>query len=375
MSRNGPPGTPSPPAAPSGAVATDPVCGMTVNPTEAAGTHRHAGRTYFFCSRDCLDRFRADPHAFVGYSKDIHKKAHEHPRTADTTEDTAEYTCPMHPEIRQIGPGACPICGMALEPVNVTLDDAPNEELIDMERHFKWSLALTAPIVALMVDDILPGHPMQRLLPSGARNWVELALATPVVLWAGWPFFQRGWASVVSRHLNMFTLIGLGVVAAYAYSLVAVLVPGVVPEAFKNHGEPEVYFEASAVIVALVLLGQVLELRARQRTGGAIRELLSLAPPTARVVRDGPEQDVPLEHVQLGDTLKVLPGERVPVDGAITSGRSFRANVRTCARCGCRASARARSASWPNRCSDASCPAIRQSCRSWSARPRATRSS
>lgn len=230
------------------------------------------------------------------------------------------YTCPMHPEIRQNGPGACPICGMALEPVTISLEEQPNEELDDMTRRFKWSLVMTAPLLAFMVAELLPGHLLHRL-PPGVLNWTQLAFATPVVLWAGWPFFARGWASILNRHLNMFTLIALGVGAAYAYSVVATLMPGLFPDSFRMGSEVAVYFEPAAVIVVLVLLGQVLELRARSRTGAAIRNLLGLAPRTARKVStDGTEQDIPIEHVQVGDRLRVRPGERIPVDGVVIEG-------------------------------------------------------
>jgi Cu+-exporting ATPase len=291
----------------------DPVCGMTIDPADAVGTADYSGQTYYFCSDSCLTQFRADPALFV----DPDTKA----AAAAAADPEAEYTCPMHPEVRQKGPGSCPICGMALEPVNVTLDDTPNHELIDMERRFKWSLVLTAPILALMVDEFIPGQPLHHLLPMGALNWVELALATPVVLWAGWPFFERGGASVVSRHLNMFTLIALGVAAAYGYSVVATIAPGLFPASFRMGDEVAVYFEPAAVIVALVLLGQVLELRARSNTSQAIKSLLGLAPKTARRMgANGVEQDIPLEHVAVGDRLRVRPGERVPVDGVVHEG-------------------------------------------------------
>ena len=227
----------------------------------------------------------------------------------------------MHPEVRQRGPGSCPICGMALEPVEVSLEEEPNHELLDMSRRLWWSLALTAPILAFMVSEFLPGQPLQHAIPTRAATWIELALATPVVLWGGWPFFVRGWASIVSRHLNMFTLIGLGVGAAYLFSVVATIAPGLFPESFRVHGQVGVYFEPAAVIVVLVLLGQVLELRARSRTSNAIRGLLGLAPKTARKVEaDGTEHDIPLEHVHVGDRLRVRPGERVPVDGVVIDG-------------------------------------------------------
>jgi Cu+-exporting ATPase len=289
----------------------DPVCGMTISPTDAVGTLSHAGQTYHFCSDSCLQRFRENPAEFVG----------ETPRGSSAEADpAAEYTCPMHPEIRQIGPGSCPICGMALEPVNVTLEEQPNEELEDMTRRFWWSLGLTVPILGFMVAEFLPGDLLHRL-PAGWRNWIELALATPVVLWGGWPFFQRGWASVRTLHLNMFTLIALGVGAAYGYSVVATLMPGIFPQSFYMGHEVAVYFEPAAAIVVLVLLGQVLELRARAGTSAAIRNLLGLAPKTARKVNDnGNEEDIPVEHVHIGDRLRVRPGERVPVDGVVDDG-------------------------------------------------------
>ena len=231
-----------------------------------------------------------------------------------------EWTCPMHPEIVRDEPGSCPICGMALEPRTVTLEDK-NPELDDMTRRFRASLLFTAPILALMISEFVPGQPLQNLLPHGALNWVELALASPVVLWGGWPFFQRGWASVLNRHLNMFTLIALGVGAAFSYSVVATLAPGLFPESFRMGGQVAVYFEPAAVIVVLILLGQVLELRARSRTSAAIRNLLGLAPKTARRIgQDGSEQDVPLEQVVVGDRLRVRPGERIPVDGIVLEG-------------------------------------------------------
>jgi Cu+-exporting ATPase len=242
------------------------------------------------------------------------------PTNVPLPDPDAEYTCPMHPEIRQKGPGSCPICGMALEPVTVTLEERPNEELEDMRRRFWWSLALTMPILGLMIAEFLPGDLLKRL-PAGWRNWIELALATPVVLWGGWPFFQRGWASVLTMHLNMFTLIALGVGAAYGFSVVATLAPGLFPRSFRMGDQVAVYFEPAAVIVVLVLLGQVLELRARAGTSAAIRNLLGLAPKTARKVHpDGHEEDIPVGHVHLGDRLRVRPGERIPVDGSVLEG-------------------------------------------------------
>jgi len=283
---------------------------MTISPADAVGTLQHAGHTYHFCSDACLQKFREKPTAFVGDKPG----ARTSPANAD-----AEYTCPMHPEIRQMGPGSCPICGMALEPVHVTLEEQPNEELIDMTRRFWWSLALTTPLLGFMIAEFLPGHLLHRL-PSGWLNWIELTLATPVVLWGGWPFFQRGWASVVTRHLNMFTLIALGVGAAFGYSVVATLAPDLFPASFRMNDQVAVYFEPAAVIIVLVLLGQLLELRARSQTSNAIRNLLGLAPKTARRVSANGEEDVPVEHVHIGDRLRVRPGERVPVDGKVTEG-------------------------------------------------------
>jgi Cu+-exporting ATPase len=302
----------TPQQAPAPAAVIDPVCGMTISPEESVGQVDYKGTTYYFCADSCLQEFRADPGRFV----DADRK-----RDAPPADVEAEYTCPMHPEVRQKGPGSCPICGMALEPVAVTLEEQPNEELEDMTRRFRWSLALTAPILAAMVSEFLPGQPLQRRLPEGVLNWLELALATPVVLWGGWPFFVRGWASVVTGHLNMFTLIALGVGAAFAYSVAATIAPDLFPHSFRMGGEVAVYFEPAAVIVVLVLLGQVLELRARSRTSAAIRSLLRLAPKTARRIdRDGSEHDVPLEQVQVGDRLRVRPGERIPVDGVVLEG-------------------------------------------------------
>ena len=288
----------------------DPVCGMSILPADAVGTAEHNGKTFHFCSDACLQKFRANPEQFVG----------PEPAPVSSADPAAEYTCPMHPEIRQKGPGSCPICGMALEPVNVTLEEQPNEELEDMTRRFWWSLALTVPILGFMVAEFLPGDLLHRL-PAGWRNWIELGLATPVVLWGGWPFFQRGWASVRTLHLNMFTLIALGVGAAYGYSVIATLAPGLFPLSFYMGHEVAVYFEPAAVIVVLVLLGQVLELRARAGTSAAIRNLLGLAPKTARKLHpDGREEDIPVDHVHIGDRLRVRPGERVPVDGSVLEG-------------------------------------------------------
>jgi P-type Cu+ transporter len=292
----------------------DPVCGMTVAPDEAVGHVDHGGHTYYFCSQSCLERFKADPERFI----DTEKRA----VAATAADREREWTCPMHPEIVRDAPGSCPICGMALEPRVVTLEER-NPELEDMTRRFRWSLVVTAPILAFMVSEFFPGHPLQRAVPHGAMNWIQLALAAPVVLWGGWPFFVRGWASLVNRHLNMFTLIALGVGAAFGYSVVATLAPDLFPDSFRMMGEVAVYFEPAAVIVVLVLLGQVLELRARSRTSSAIRNLLGLAPKTARRIdANGSERDVPLDQVHVGDRLRVRPGERIPVDGAVLEGKS-----------------------------------------------------
>jgi len=234
-----------------------------------------------------------------------------------------EYTCPMHPEIVRDAPGSCPICGMALEPRTVAATEAANPELRDMTRRFFLSLALTIPLLGIAMAGMIPGMPVQHALSNAWLPWIELILATPVVLWGGWPFFERGWASVVNRSTNMFTLIAMGTGVAYVYSLIATLAPGIFPPSFRDmSGRPAVYFEAAAAIVTLVLLGQVLELRARSQTGAAIRALLDLAPPTARVLRNGGEEDIPLDQVRAGDRLRVRPGEKVPVDGVVLEGHS-----------------------------------------------------
>ena len=298
------------PAAVAGPI--DPVCGMTVDPAKTPHKMEHAGRRVFFCSAGCKARFAADPARYLD------ARAAEAPKTAPTG---TIYTCPMHPQIRQPGPGFCPLCGMALEPATVTAESGPSPELADMTRRFWIGLVLTAPVFALEMGGHLTGPMM--LLSRQSSNWIQLALATPVVLWAGWPFFVRGWASIVSRSLNMFTLVAMGVGVAWAYSLVAALGPQVFPPAFRDaSGAVPVYFEAAAVITVLVLLGQVLELRAREQTSGAIRALLELAPKTARRVRDGgADEDVTLDLVQVGDRLRVRPGEKVPVDGELVEGR------------------------------------------------------
>ena len=296
--------------------AIDPVCGMTVDPERARWRHVHKGQEYVFCSEACLNRFRANPAAFL--KPDAVPEIQKNDAAPGT-----EYVCPMHPEIVRPKPGSCPICGMALEPRVVSLDEPPNPELVDMTRRFWISTALTVPLLPMAMGEMLPGV-WRQWLASPAAGWVQLALATPVVVWGGWPFFERGWASVVNRSLNMFTLIALGVGAAYGFSLVATLLPVVLPPSFHVHGgRPPVYFEPAAVITTLVLLGQVLELRARHRTSGAIRALLGLQPRMARAIRpDGTEEDVPIEAVKTGDRLRVRPGEKLPVDGVVVEGRS-----------------------------------------------------
>ncbi|MBB3769654.1 Cu+-exporting ATPase [Angulomicrobium tetraedrale] len=294
-------------------LAKDPVCGMKVDPHTAQHRAEHGGRTYYFCCNGCRTKFVANPGAYLEG-----RAAPAAPVPAGT-----EYTCPMHPEVRQIGPGTCPICGMALEPLLVSLDDGPNHELIDMTRRFWIGLVLAVPVFALeMGGHLVPA--LHHLVPPGTSHWIQLALATPVVLWAGAPFFVRGWQSLVTRNLNMFTLIAIGTGVAYLYSLIAVFAPGVFPPAFRAaDGTVAVYFEAAAVITVLVLLGQVLELRAREQTSGAIRALLDLAPKTAlRIEADGREEEVPLDQVVVGDRLRVRPGEKVPVDGKVVEGRS-----------------------------------------------------
>jgi Cu+-exporting ATPase len=300
------------------AAAVDPVCGMRVAP---AGPHRleHGGRTWHFCSAGCRGRFEADPARYAADPEPA-PAGPEVPAPAGR-----RWTCPMHPEIVRDAPGSCPICGMALEPVVPAGDeDDADPELLGMSRRLRVGALLTAPLLALVMSDMLPGDPLRGAIPAGALPWIELALASPVVLWGGAPFFARGWASLRNRHLNMFTLIALGTGAAYLYSLVAALAPGLFPASFRDaEGRVALYFEASAVIVTLVLVGQVLELRARHRTGAAIRALLGLAPRTARRVgSDGGEEDVPLEAVLVGDRLRVRPGEKVPVDGVVEEGRS-----------------------------------------------------
>src|SRR5277367_5941935 len=351
----------------------DPVCGMAVDPIRASAQEEHGGKNYFFCCSGCATKFRAEPTKYLNQPQEEKKMAgglvvldelsagapdpkikasgrpaaeyicpmdpevsQDHPgacpkcgmaleRAAGSAPATrVEYTCPMHPEIVRDGPGSCPICGMALEPRTAVAKHEENPELVSMTRRFWVSVVLTVPVLFFGMSDMIPGNPLSRLISMQTAGWIGLFLATPVVLWAGWPFFQRGWASIVNRSLNMFTLIALGTGAAYIYSVIAVLFPQVFPAAFRGpHGEVPVYFEAAAAITTLVLLGQVLELRARSQTSTAIRSLLKLSPRTARLVRaDGTELDVPVEHLQVGDMMRVRPGEKVPVDGIITDGAS-----------------------------------------------------
>jgi Cu+-exporting ATPase len=291
----------------------DPVCGMTVDPEMTPHHAEYGGDNYHFCSAGCRSKFVADPEAYLG-SK---------PSPVPDAPPGAIWTCPMHPQIRQEGPGSCPICGMALEPEIVTADSGPNPELADMSRRFWIGLALTIPVFALdMGGHIFPA--LHHLVPPQLSAWLQLLLATPVVLWAGWPFFERGWASLKTCNLNMFTLIAMGTGVAWSYSVVATLWPGIFPAAFRTpEGTVDVYFEAAAVITVLVLLGQVLELGARERTSGAIKALLNLAPRTARrILADGNEEEVTLDLVAVGDRLRVRPGEKVPVDGTVMHGRS-----------------------------------------------------
>jgi Cu+-exporting ATPase len=353
----------------------DPVCGMSVQPAQGKPTVNHAEKTYFFCCAGCAAKFRAEPEKYLPAQTPPHgtTREAEHPSKSlvqlsgshtppqvSVAEQTSyicpmdpevraerpgpcpkcgmalepalplppitrvEYTCPMHPEIVRDAPGSCPICGMALEPRTTSIDDQQNPELAAMTRRFWLSVALTIPVLVLGMSDMIPNQPFEHWLGMRVIAWLELLLATPVVLWAGWPFFERGWASLVNRSLNMFTLIALGTGTAYFYSVVAVLFPGIFPPSFRDiGGGVPVYFEAAAAITTLVLLGQVLELRARSQTSTAIRSLLKLSPKTARLVRaDGTEIDVPLEHIQASDQLRVRPGEKVPVDGVVLDGDS-----------------------------------------------------
>ena len=326
-------------------MAVDPVCGMTVDPARAAGHLEYEGTTYYFCSKGCLAQFTADPRKYLAGARDAmapaliqlggatkQPRVPQHPPgpvgrqgapsepSRRSTEHPAEFVCPMHPEVVSDRPGACPKCGMALEPRVADLSDAPNPELVDMTRRFWIGVALGAPVFLLTMGDMLTGGSLAHRIGMTWVNWIGLTLATPVVFWCGSPFFERMWQSFVNASPNMFTLIGIGVGAAYVYSAAATIAPGMFPAGFRVHGAVETYFDTAVVITVLVLLGQVLELRARHRTGAAIRQLLSLAPKTARIVRGAVEEDVPLEEVQPLDVLRVRPGEKVPVDGSIIDG-------------------------------------------------------
>jgi Cu+-exporting ATPase len=363
------------PSNPSPTLERDPVCGMNVNPATAKHVHKHDGKNYYFCCAPCAEKFIADPAKYLNAAAPVRPSGlvvlgtpvpaststpHSHhsapaapidqayvcPMCPEVREKQpgacpscgmalesevpiapstrAEYTCPMHPEIVRPGPGSCPICGMALEPRTVTASTEENPELRDMTRRFWVSLVLTAPLMAIAMGAMVWEMPLHRLLPSAALPWLELALATPVVLWGGWPFFQRFWTSLTNRSPNMFTLIGMGTGVAYGYSIVATLAPQIFPESLRvMGGYPDVYFEAAAAITTLVLLGQVMELRARSRTSAAIRALLDLSPRTAHLLNpDGNEKDIPLDQVNPGDHLRVRPGEKIPVDGVLLEGRS-----------------------------------------------------
>jgi Cu+-exporting ATPase len=363
-------------------VVVDPVCGMNVDPAAGKPTFEHEGKTYYFCCNGCRTKFAADPAKFLapdwkpqgmGHGAHQHAPVMQAPSTRSApsgqapspaeasakagvptvyvcpmcpevreTEPVAcpscgmalepempaapatrvEYTCPMHPEIVRDRPGACPICGMALEPRTVEVEEAPNVELVNMTRRFWVGVALTAPVVAIAMGDMLSGGGVSARIGHQTSAWIQMLLAFPVVLWAGWPFFERGWASIVNRSANMFTLIALGVGSAFVYSVVATVAPGLFPEGFRMSGRVEPYFDTAMVITVLVLMGQVLEIRARSRTTAAIKALLGLAPKTARVIRDGGEADIPISEVQVGDRLRVRPGEKIPVDGVVIDGRS-----------------------------------------------------
>ena len=343
-------------------VSKDPVCGMTVEKESAAGNYEYKGQRYYFCGSSCLDKFRADPSKYVDAVSTRDDLRDNVAQDFASTAGQAEYTCPMHPEVRQVGPGSCPKCGMALEPLAPALptikteytcpmhpeivqsepgscpkcgmalepkaasmeQEEDNPELREMRTRFWASLLLTVPLFLLAIGEYFPSWPLNHLISARTLSWIEFAIATPVVIWGGWPFFVRGWQSIVNRSLNMFTLIGLGTGVAYVYSVVATVFPYMFPPSFRQEGGAvSVYFEASAFIVTLVLLGQVLELRARSQTGAAIKALLGLAPKTARLIHsDGTETDVPLDQVHPGDRLRVRPGEKVPVDGIVLEGRS-----------------------------------------------------
>jgi len=305
------------PAVTGDAAAIDPVCGMTVQPATAAGSYEYQGKTYYFCGTSCLTKFRADP---IHYLPPTEQRA---PRVMPApSRRVVEYICPMDPEVVETQPGTCRICGMALEPKVVSLEEERNPELEDMSRRFWICLGPSLLVMLLAMTDMIPGLSLLQYFTGSTRNWVQWLLTTPVVLWGGWPFFQRGWTSVVTRAPNMFTLIAIGTGTAFGYSTVATVAPTLLPGSFRLHdGSIAVYFEAAAMITVLVLLGQVLELKARSQTSSAIRSLLRLAPKTARLIKqDGQEEDVPLEHIQVGYRLRVRPGERLPVDGMVQEG-------------------------------------------------------
>jgi Cu+-exporting ATPase len=331
---------------------TDPVCGMGIDPATAAANWDYTGTRYYFCNPRCLAKFQEDPEKYLkpeaGSLKPVAVPAagveYFCPMDAEVRQDQPgscpkcgmaleadpstlpstriEYTCPMHPEIVRDAPGSCPICGMALEPRTVTAEEGPSAELVDMTRRMWISATLALPVTALAMGDMVLGMGLGGRIDTRVTNWIGLACATPVVLWGGWPFFQRGWASIVNRHANMFTLIALGVGAAYLFSVAGTIAPWIFPEGFRTHGVVETYFDTAVVITVLVLLGQVLELRARGQTSSAIRQLLGMAPKTARLIRDGQETDIPLAHVKVGDLLRVRPGEKIPTDGVVADGRS-----------------------------------------------------
>ena len=299
------------------ALAIDPVCGMKVDIANAKAGCDYKDESYFFCSERCFERFQQDPEAFL--REPPHARAERAARSAPAG---STFTCPMHPEVKQEGPGACPDCGMALEPLAIRAEEGPSAEYTSMLRRFWWSLPASAIVLVISMGDMLPGAPLSTAL-GRAFPWVQLALSAPVVFWAGWPFLERAWRSILNRRANMFTLIAAGTLAAFGFSVVATIAPGVLPHTLRHGASPPLYFESAAVITTLVLLGQVLELRARARTSGAIRALLDLTPRTARRVGPGGgEEEIPLDRIERGDVLRVRPGERVPVDGAVLEGAS-----------------------------------------------------
>jgi Cu+-exporting ATPase len=308
-------------------VVKDPVCGMNVDPSTAKHRHEHEGKLFFFCNPRCVEKFRGNPSAYLEPKAKPTEVVHADPSARGSDDAGVEYTCPMHPEVRQLGPGSCPKCGMALEPSVVTAEEdaSATVELASMERRLRVCAALTIPLFVVAMSDVVPGDPLRHAIGARRLAFIELVFALPVVAWGGAPFFARAIDSIRNRALNMFTLIALGTSAAFVFSLIATFAPNVFPESMRGHdGAPPVYYEAAAVITTLVLVGQVLELRARSRTGDAIRALLRLAPPTAhRISSNGQEEEIPLEDVHVGDRLRVRPGERIPTDGVVLSGASF----------------------------------------------------